>query len=241
MILHCGGKIATLAEIDEVITPPGTSTHYPIPHSRLIESVTGSLLDGGYRIADQQHALSQEGMRYFGVFQISNGGGHASDYGWMVAIRNSHDKTFVAGIAAGTRVFTCDNLAFSGEIKVARKHTRYISRDLQGLVTGSVGRMNDALGLMDRRIGAYKERQVSDSKAHDLIVRAIDHRAIVPSDLPHVLSEWRKPSHEEFEPRTAWSLFNSFTERHKRLNQPGTLLSRGNALHGLFDGLVGLS
>jgi hypothetical protein len=29
-------------------------------------------------------------------------------------------------------VFVCDNLAFSGEIKIARKHTRFIVRDLPG-------------------------------------------------------------------------------------------------------------
>ena len=27
-----------------------------------------------------------------------------------------------------------------------------------------------------------------------------------------MLKEWREPSHEAFEPRTVWSLFNAFTE-----------------------------
>jgi hypothetical protein len=30
--------------------------------------------------------------------------------------------------------------------------------------------------------------------------------------LPDVLKEWREPSHDEFGPRTRWSLFNAFTE-----------------------------
>jgi hypothetical protein len=49
-----------------------------------------------------------------------------------------------------------------------------------------------------------------------------------------VLHEWREPAHREFQPRTAWSLFNAVTEVHKRLN-PHTACRRGEALYGLFD------
>ncbi len=41
-------------------------------------------------------------------------------------VRNSHDKTFPAGIVAGTQVPVCDNLSFAGEISLARKHTSNI-------------------------------------------------------------------------------------------------------------------
>ena len=54
----------------------------------------------------------------------------SEDYCWVLGLRNSHDKTFPAGIVAGASVFVCDNLSFSGEIKFARKHTRFIVRDL---------------------------------------------------------------------------------------------------------------
>ena len=49
-----------------------------------------------------------------------------------------------------------------------------------------------------------------------------------------MLKEWREPSHDEFRPRTAWSLFNAFTEAHKSVN-PHTAVRRGEALYGLFD------
>jgi len=35
-----------------------------------------------------------------------------------VGLRNSHDKTFPAGLVAGTRVFICANLSFSGLIQM---------------------------------------------------------------------------------------------------------------------------
>jgi len=61
------------------------------------------------------------------------------DYTWVLGLRNSHDKTFPAGIVAGASVFVCDNLSFSGEVKFARKHTRFINRDLPQLVERSIG------------------------------------------------------------------------------------------------------
>ena len=76
--------------------------------------------------------------------------------------------------------------------------------------------------------------------AHDLTIRAVDCAAITTSQIPDVLREWRTPSHAEFEPRNAWSLFNAFTEVHKTVN-PNTALRRGEALYGLFDGLAGVN
>jgi hypothetical protein len=55
-------------------------------------------------------------------------------------LRNSHDKTVTAGLAAGTSVFTYDNLAFSGEVKIIRNYTRFAYRDLRNLTARAVGR-----------------------------------------------------------------------------------------------------
>ena len=75
--------------------------------------------------------------------------------------------------------------------------------------------------------------------AHDLIIGALDCRAITPKQVPAVLSEWRSPTHLEFGPRNLWSLFNAVTECHKRIN-PHTAVARSQALHGLCDGFVGI-
>ena len=81
---------------------------------------------------------------------------------------------------------------------------------------------------------------IPNPQAHDLVIRAVDCRAITTSQVPGVLEEWRKPQHEEFMPRNAWSLFNAFTEVYKSVN-PQTAVKRGQALHGLFDSQVELA
>ena len=79
-----------------------------------------------------------------------------------------------------------------------------------------------------------------DVHADSIVVRAADCRAITASQIPDVLKEWRQPEHESFRPRNAWSLFNAFTGVYREIN-PHTALRRGEALHGLFDAVVGLS
>ena len=81
---------------------------------------------------------------------------------------------------------------------------------------------------------------MNDVAAHDLIIRAVDAGGGCSNRLiPSVLEEWRTPRHKEFQPRTAWSLFNGFTEALK-----GNLFDlprRTDALHQLFDAQVGIN
>jgi len=62
-------------------------------------------------------------------------------------------------------------------------------------------------------------------------------RFVAVTDLLH---KWRQPEHDDFRPRNAWSLFNACTEVFKRI-KPHTVVNRSQALHGQFDGLIGLS
>jgi hypothetical protein len=157
-----------------------------------------------------------------------------NDFSWVVGVRNSHNKMFPAGLVAGTRVFVCDNLAFSGEVKISRKHTRFAERDLYQLTARAVGQLGNRLLDLDRRVLTYQSTYVNDKRAHDIVIRSLDAGVITTTQVPDVLKEWREPSHEEFRPRTAWSLFNAFTEAHKTVS-PHTAVRRGESLYGLFD------
>jgi hypothetical protein len=240
LLLHCGGTAVTREELLAVSTPPATASWFPLPHIDLLTEVEEQLTGSGFEVESSTHALSHGDARYFGVIQVRLPGTQATDYGWIVGLRNSHDKTYPAGLVAGTRVFVCDNLAFTGEVQLTRKHTRHAARDLRHLTARAVGKLGDRFELLDRRVTAYREDKMPSGAAHDLIVRAVDCKVITTSQIPNVLREWRKPRFEEFRPRTAWSLFNAFTEVLKHSN-PHTAIPRGEALHGLFDASVGLS
>ncbi len=239
LILHCGAHHVELKDVRKVKTPAATESWCPIPHADLISTVQKTLKSTRLTIGTQAHSLSHEGQRYFGLMEI-HGQKNSDDYCWILGLRNSHDKTFPAGIVAGASVFVCDNLSFSGEIKFARRHTRFINRDLPQLVSRSIGLLLEKWHDQDKRIAKYKEAEISDTDAHDLIIRAVDVGACSNRLIPPVLHEWREPRHDAFEGRNVWSLFNAFTESLKDGNL-AELPKRTEALHGLLDTHVGLS
>lgn len=234
LCLHSGGVKVAREQVLEVRTPAATDSWFPVPHHRIIEQVESSLTSAGLRIVDQQHGLWRDGQRYFGMMEVRNCE-NAPDYGLIVGLRNSHDKAFSASLALGSSVFVCDNLSFSGEVTLARKHTRFIERDLPRIVSAAVAKLTDQRGKQDARFAAYKAKELTDTQAHDLLIRAIDAKVLPVSNVPATLKEWRAPSHPEFAAgKTAWRLFNAFTETFKGVATP-TVVQRSQALHGLLD------
>ena len=239
LVLHCGAHLVNRAQVSGVATPAATRTWAPIPHSLLVEQVELALHATDLRVASQAHSLTHDGLRYFGLIQIQNSAQHP-DYAWVLGLRNSHDKRFPAGIVAGATVIVCDNISFSGEIEIARKHTRFILRDLPVLTRQAIDRLVDRWYHQDQRITAYKNKMIDDAAAHDLLIRAMDADVCATRVVPRVLKEWRKPRHAQFEQRNVWALFNSFTESLKQTNL-NELPHRTEALHGLLDAYVGLN
>jgi len=142
---------------------------------------------------------------------------------------------------AGASVFICDNLSFSGEVRFARKHTRFITRDLPQLTERAIGKLMDKWNLQDKRIDAYKGTPLTPMESHDLIIKSVDVRACTPRQIPSILKEWRHPEFEEFKDRSLWSLFNSFTRVLNQGENLNELSRRTEVLHGLLDSYVGLS
>lgn len=238
LILHCGAGAVERRDVFQIPTPASTRTWAPLPHGTLLVEVEHALLAHNLQVTSQAHSLTPDGSRYFGLLGVAFSGS-TRDIGWVLGVRNSHDKSFPAGIVAGMQVLVCDNLSFSGEVKLTRKHTRHILRDLPGLVEGGIRRITGHWVNQDKRVEAYRRTPLDDKSAHDVIIRAADHEAIGSRQIPRVLREWREPSHPEFKIRSAWSLFNAFTEVLK--DGLESLPRKTEALHGLFDRLAGVS
>lgn len=239
LMLHVGAHAATLEDVERVPTPDATDTWTPVPHRDVVGLVRQELVTAGFRVTQEQHGLWSEGAKYFGLLELElldHKG--LCDYALMVGLRNSHDKSFPAGLAVGSRVFVCDNLSFSGEIVISRKHTNRIRFDLPGLVSRAVGKLNEHSRTQDERIAAYKGAALTNADACELIVRAARLRAIPQTTILDVEKEWREPRYPAFEPRTVWSLENAVTEVLKgrsALELPRRTLS----LHGLLDPIAG--
>lgn len=246
LMLHCGGYVATREQIAAVRTPAATATWQPVPHLDLLTTVEKALTNYNMRVVTSAYALAHEGTRFFGLMQVAmNDRPETKDHGFVVSLRNAHDKAWRILMGVGSSAFVCDNLAFSSEIEVARKHTSHVIIDLPKLVNGATGLLAERWSDQETRIERYKTHELTDSQANDLIVRAYEGGVTPITIVPDVINEWHKPRHPEFAPRTVWSLFNAFTEclKPREDGSKGSLWAlprRTTALHGLMDAQVGL-
>ena len=235
LMIHCGSRRVQRGHVEACPVPAATRTWTPIPHIRLLEQVESALAGGDLAVVNAAHALSRDNSRYFGLLEVQADTPDA-DYAIVLGLRNSHDKTFPAGLALGSGVFVCDNLSFSAEVVISRRHTRFIARDLPGLVQDAVGHLGDLRISQDRRIDAYRNTTLPDPRAHHLLVEAVRARLLPPSRLPVAIRQWHEPDHQAFldAGRTAWRLLNACTEAVKGTG-PDLLLHRTRGLHGLLD------
>lgn len=239
LMIHCGANHVDRTEVEKASTPQPVKTWFPIPHQRLLNLVESSLRSSNLKVLNEAHSLAPN--RYFGLLEVGYRD-QPNGYRMVVGVRNSHDRTFPAGIAVGHCVLCCDNLAFSGEVTLARRHTRFIERDLPGIVHRAIGELGTMRTQQDQRIKSYKATILSEEKAHDAMIRAVDARVLPVSKLATVIAEWRDPSHDEFAEGgfTGWRLFNAITEAVKGRNIH-SLPKRTQALHGLMDRLCNLA
>jgi len=155
-------------------------------------------------------SVSHVGARFFGTLDLTTSVSEGVTL--AVGIRNSNDQSFPIGFCCGQRVFVCDNLAFTSEIVVSKKHTRFgQERYLEGLAR-AVGSLDQyrrsAAGWIER----MQSFELGDHLANSLLLQAYERKIVGLRLLPLVVDEWRKPTRDEYRPRTAYSLFNCFTE-----------------------------
>lgn len=213
-------------------TPSATDTHVPIPHASLVSLVLEGLADRNFVIEETRYAVDKFNDM-FGIIKMHTNNG---TYNNVLGIRNSHNKRFSASACSGSSVMVCDNLSFSGDHIISRKHTRHIMRDIADKINGLMTDIVTGWATQEHRFTAYRSRELSSSDFNELLGDAIQSHAIQPSKALKVAEEYHNPRHDAFEKRNAWSAFNAFTEIYKESPQQiNNAHKRSIALHGVFD------
>ena len=249
--LHiCGGN-RTLVDFEQVVNVPTPPVEYrkkenangeravsyqPIAHHKVVERTTKFLEGQGFSIGDQVHSLARGNQHYFGLFSVEHPNRENTERGCVVGIRNSHDKTFPAGLCAGDAPFVCDNLIFTNTIKLARRHTRNILNDLDFMINRAIGKLFNFWHGQDARINAYKEVELTNAQVNDIVIRACKAGALPKSKIIDVVDQWESSDHPEFWDRNVNSLYNAFTEVYK--GNLVALPNRSDALHSVLDSEV---
>lgn len=240
-MLHCGGQLKSREEVFAVPPPQATASYVPLSYESLVTRIEKQMAVEGIRIASQQLALAQNGQRLFGLMQVEMLQFPTQDYGCVLGLRNSYDKSCSTGLCIGASVFVCDNLSFRGsQITFQRKHTANLLRDLSWIITETVAKLPAQFAAQARIFDRYRSAEISDSQAHDLVIRLYDQHAVNVTDIPAVLREWREPRHPEFAQagKTAWRLFNAVTETIK--GDLWRVPARTKILHDVLDQSCGI-
>ena len=225
IINHCGATAVdrdSLSMLDE--PKPMSQTHCPIRHDYFVNEVETAMGDAGYTIKAQEYSLQRRWDRktselscdnLFGMMELQNCKGH-EDIGRIVGLRNSSTMHFRAQLGCGGRVFVCDNLCFSAEVVVGRRHTIHIKRDLPKLLTGAMFEVNKEFLRNEMRVDIYKDTPLDRTELHDIAMVAMRAGAIPPSTLRPWIKTYNNPQHEEFRRKDCWALQNAFTEVAKK-------------------------
>lgn len=236
LCLHDGAKLATLNDLDTLPIPEVLGArHYPLPHHVLRNTVVRSVAERGINIAEERIALSDDGKRYFGLLTLNPKClSLPSDWTMALGIRGSVDQAFSASVCGGSHVFVCDNLAFTGEVKVSRKNTMHCRRDLPGRVESALSLLLGEADRLKTRYDRYRNTFVGDAGVDRVLMRLVRDKALPASKIPGVIAEFDEPRHVEHGRRNAWTLFNAVTETLKGSNAE-RMVGRTIRLHEAVD------
>jgi len=158
-------------QVMAIPAPAFTKTWHPVPHRHVIESLEAACSETGISIVKREYSLNKTGTRMFGVWHLDAGNG---SMGYALGLRNAIDKSMVVGVCAGTSVFVCDNLCFSGEFIRFRKHTGGLDIDElrvigQDAVGGAIIEMEKMVGWQKSLHETWVPRRDRKELIYDMI------------------------------------------------------------------------
>jgi hypothetical protein len=219
-------------------TPAPTPSHTPVPHAALVQNARGAITAAGFEIVQEQHGTNRDGLRYFGGFALRGPDITSKERELVLGLRNSHDKSFAAAICIGTSMLVCENLCFSSTVRLDRKHTSGIARDLPAVFARAMGRLIPAWTEHGERLERYKNTEIDQRQAAHLVVTLAESGALGIRDILPTLREFRAPRHPEFAGPTLFNLYNAATEALKG-SDLAKLPSRTQWIQTQFDTFAG--
>ena len=241
LILHCGAKKVSRNKVIDSNTPESTRTHITVPHEYVLRETERLLKKMGFLVKSEAHALSHESRRYFGMYKLEN---DYKGYDTVLGVRNSHDKSMTYGAVLGDNTIVCDNLAFWGEYKFSRKHTKNVYEDLEIGMEEMFKKIPEYEKEYNEHLEKFRKIIVSNDTVHSTVINAARKKIISSSKILSVVDEFKNPSYEEFreEDKNLFRLKQAFTtvmKRHKNIfDTPKRTINLNDILTGISDQYV---
>ena len=192
-----------------------------VQHGELADMIVTSAIDHhGLDLVSEQWGTNPDGGDMFGCldFRTPREQGIHLPKGVKLSlgVRHSNRGRFAVSFAVGARVTVCANGMFVGEFNLKHRHTTGI--DLEGLINGAFDRFLKDSQQTSAFISDMQQHRLTDQEASHLIMQAAHQKAMAWKYVEEVFNLYTEPPHAEFEQRTAWSLYNAFTETAKTMS-----------------------
>jgi hypothetical protein len=252
LCLHAGANAVTRNELALLPVPaPRGARHVCRPFIDDVDLVTDALKAEGFKILDEAFGvktINDVPAQFFGVVEVALEGEYlpAGGYALDVGMRGSYDQSLPRGLAVGSRVFVCDNLAFSGEVSLNTKQTTNIDRRIPQLLRDAVARVPAMAQHQAQRFDAYRNYEIKSRVGDAALIELVRRDVLNPSQLGKAIAEWDAPSHAEHAEQgwSVWRLQNAVTEAIKPSNPDRahvlTAWDRTTKMTKFFDEIVGI-
>jgi hypothetical protein len=222
MITLCGDSVSLdeLREIPVIRPPRAGARWHGIRHYDLAFGILESLDMRGIEPVQTLWSVESRGQSFVGgvTVRLPDRLGVAPLAGmeYALGIRHTNDLRHALTFAVGARVLVCHNGLITGEFVLCRKHTSGINLDLE-VDTGIERFVEEARGV-GACVGAMRARSLTTRTSDHMLMEA-GRRGLLPwSHIGRVQREYAAPRHAELAGRSAWSLYNAFTEVAKKAN-----------------------
>ena len=252
LMLHAGANAIDRGGLAALPLPaPLGPRHVVRPFIEDVEAVTDLMQRNGLRIKDEAFGVTGEPespRQFFGVIECALEGEHltADEYALAIGIRGSYDQSLPRGLAVGSRVFVCDNLAFSGEVTLTTRQTTNIGQRIPAMLARAVGRIPVMAQHQAKRFEAYRNTQMKQRWGDAALVELFRRGVLNTHTVARAVREWDEPSHPEHlaDGRTVWTLHNAVTEAIKPTGGRANVLpvwEKTRPMTEFLDNVCGLS
>jgi hypothetical protein len=200
---------------------PQGPRHVPVPHDYAIEFFKNSLNEHNIEIIRERTILSPDTMRLMYIADVRPGGKAEDGFIFSVGFINNNDRTKAFTGIAGTTVYVNNAQWYVSDNSFKTRHTTTVREMLSERSAHIINWFNEYYAEQSGKIEKMKKTEISDAEVGSLVLDYIREKYILSStNIKRIVDEWDNPRHEEFAPRTLWSLQNACAEVFKKVKSP---------------------
>jgi hypothetical protein len=224
------------ASLNSIPVPVRPETKYwkGINHGVLANAIIDEIQNRSLTILSEQWSVSSKNQTIlWGSIDLAIDFDIGQSATFSIGVRHGNLSQYALSFAVGARVCVCDNGMFYGDYVMKRRHT--INTDMHKHIGLAIDQCVQQCDNIEHLINRWRSIEIDDRDAAYLMMKAHSEGCVCFTKLEDVKTYWTSPVHEEFEPRTVWSLYNAFTEMARDHLSPPNQYRLMNGLRKMFN------